>query len=346
MTISLNLPQSRYPQPAQQAEFYRRLVESARSLPGVESAAVVSHLPLATPTRFVFFCPDGTVCQGIGKDPIIAIRYASSDYFRTMRIPLLAGRTFATSDVTSAKPVVLINETAAKTYFPSGDAVGKHLAQTRDMIPLEIIGVVKDVKFNALNGPPANEMYLLHEQSPWASMTLVIRSSSSPQPLVAAVRGIVRSIDSDLPLLNVSSMDDVVSASVVQPRLVTQLVGSFAGLSLLLAAMGIYGVMAYSVMQRTHEVGIRLALGAQPRDVLTLIVAQGMRLVLFGIGLGVVVSFALTHLLTTLLFGTSARDPLTFAAVSMLLVAVALLACYIPARRAMRVDPIVALRYE
>jgi putative ABC transport system permease protein len=346
MTFSMSLPQTHYPQPAQQAEFYRRLVEGAENLPGVESAALVSHLPLATPTRFVFFCPEGTVCQGIGKDPIIAIRYISPDYFRTMRIPLLSGRTFTSIDVTSAKPVVLINETAAKLYFPNQGAVGKHLSQTRDMIPMEIIGVVKDVKFSALNGPPANEMYLLHQQSPWASMTLVIRSASNPQPMVAAVRQIIHGIDSDLPLSNVSTMDEVVSASVAQPRLITQLVASFAVLALLLAAIGIYGVMAYSVTQRTHEVGIRLALGAQPRDVLALLMGHGMRLVFLGVALGVVVSLALTRLLATLLYGTSVRDPLTFAGVSVLLVAVALLACYVPARRAMRVDPIVALRYE
>jgi putative ABC transport system permease protein len=346
LTFSLNLPQTRYPQPARQSEFYRRLVERTQSVPGVESAAVVSHLPLATPTRFVFFCPEGTVCQGIGKDPIVAVRFASADYFKTMHIPLLSGRTFATSDVTSGKQVVLINETTAKLYFPNQDAVGKHLVQTREMIPMEIIGVVKDVKFSTLNGLPANEMYMLHEQSPWGSMTLVIRSASNPQPMVAAVRQIVHEIDSDQPFSNISTMDDVVSASVAQPRLVTQLVGSFAVLALLLAAIGIYGVMAYSVTQRTHEVGIRLALGAQPRDVLTLLMSQGMRLVLAGVALGMIVSLALTHLLAALLFGTSARDPLTFAGVSVLLIAVALLACYIPARRAMSVDPMVALRYE
>ena len=211
---------------------------------------------------------------------------------------------------------------------------------------MEIIGVVGDVKFTGLNTPYIPEMYMPQAQNPAATMTLVVRSTSNPQPLIAAVRQKTAEIDPDLPFSNIASMNEVVSASVAQPRLTTQFTGFFAGLALLLTAVGIYGVLAYSVTQRTHEMGIRMALGASRVEILKMVVGQGMKLVLSGLVLGLVVSLAVTRLLTTLLFGTSARDPLTFAAVTLLLIVVALLAAYIPARRAAQVDPIVALRHE
>ncbi len=346
MTFTVTLPQGRYPQPRQQAEFYRRLVESVQSLSGVQSAGVSSFLPLAGALRYVYFCPQGIVCQGIGKDPIIAIRQITPDYLKTMRIPLLRGRVFNDRDIAGVNPVVIINDTVAKTQFPNQDPIGKHLANSRDMIQMEIVGVVGDVKFAGLNTPYIPEMYLPQAQNPFATMNLVVRSSSSSQPLVAAVRQKVAELDPDLPLTQVSSMSDVVSASVAQPRLTTQFTGFFAALALLLTAMGIYGVLAYSVTQRTREVGIRMALGASRGEILKMVVGQGMRLVVSGLAIGLVVSLVVTRLLATLLFGTSVRDPLTFAAVILLLVAVALLAAYAPARRASLVDPIVALRYE
>jgi len=346
MTFTMTLPQGRYPKPPQQAEFYRRLVESVQSLPGVQSAGVSSFMPLTGALRYVFFCPEGIVCQGIGKDPIIAIRQITPDYLKTMRIPLLRGRVFNDRDIAGVNPVVIINETVAKTYFVNQDPIGKHLANSRDMIQMEVVGVVGDVKFTALNNPYIPEMYLPQAQNPFATMSLVVRSSSSPQPLVAAVRQKVGDLDPDLPFTQVSSMADVVSSSVAQPRLTTQFTGFFAALALLLTAVGIYGVLAYSVTQRTRELGIRMALGASRGEILKMVVGQGMRLVVSGLAIGLVVSLIATRLLATLLFGTSARDPLTFAAVILLLVAVALLAAYIPARRASMVDPIIALRYE
>ena len=345
-TFLMTLPKSRYPQPTQQAEFYRRLVESVQSLPGVESAGVSSFLPLAGALRYVYFCPEGTVCQGLGKDPVIAVRQISPDYLQTMRIPLLRGRTFNAQDIAGVKPVVIINQTVAQKYFPAQDAIGKHLANSRDKIQMEIVGIVGDVKFTGLNTPYIPEMYMPQLQNPAATMTLVVRSTSNPQPLIAAVRQKTAEIDPDLPFSNVASMNEVVSASVAQPRLTTQFTGFFAALALLLTAVGVYGVLAYSVTQRIHEMGIRMALGASRSEILKMVVGQGMRLVAFGLILGLVVSLAATRLLATLLFGTSARDPLTFAAVTLLLLVVALFAAYIPARRASLVDPIVALRHE
>jgi putative ABC transport system permease protein len=345
-TFLMTLPKSHYPQPAQQAEFYRRLVESVQTLPGVQSAGVSSFLPLAGAIRYVYFCPEGMVCQGIGKDPVIAVRQITPDYLQTMRIPLLRGRVFNQQDIAGVKPVVIINRTVAQKYFPAQDPIGRHLANSRDKIQMEIVGVVGDVKFTGLNTPYIPEMYMPQAQNPAATMTLVVCSTSNPQPLIAAVRQKTAEIDPDLPLSNIASMSEVVSASVAQPRLTTQFTGFFAGLALLLTAVGIYGVLAYSVTQRTHEMGIRMALGASRVEILKMVVGQGMKLVLAGLVFGLVVSLAVTRLLSTLLFGTSARDPLTFAAVTLLLIVVALLAAYIPARRAAQVDPIVALRYE
>ena len=346
LTVPLTLPTGRYAEPEKRAQFIRELIERVEAIPNVESAAAVSHLPLLSVPRFVFFCTEGRVCQGIGKDPIISLRQVTPDYFRTMQIPLVRGRAFETKDLKGATPVVMIDQYTAARYFPNVDPIGKTLQNSRDKIPMQIVGVVGDVKFSALSAPNVEEMYMPHEQSPWPSMTLVVRSTSSTKPLVTAIRQKIGEIDPDLPVAGIQTMDEVVSTSVAQPRLLTALVGAFAGFALLLAALGIYGVMAYSVSQRVHEVGIRMALGATPGDVFSLVVGQGMRLVILGVAAGFVASLGLTRLLGTLLFGTSATDPATFAGVATILMVVALLACYLPARRATRVDPLIALRHE
>jgi putative ABC transport system permease protein len=346
MTFPINLPTARYPQPQQQAEFYKQLLERVRSLPEVQGAGATSYLPLSGAIRFVFFCPEGHVCQGVGKDPIIAMRQVTPDYFDAMRTPLLSGRVFTERDAAAGQLVVIVNETTAKRYWPDRNPIGKHLANSRDMIQREVIGVVADVKFNTLNAASAEEMYLPSAQSPWPAMTLVVRSSGEARSLVSAVRAKIAEVDAMLPVSGILSMEDVVSASIAQPRLIMQFVGAFAGLALLLSAIGIYGVMAYSVTQRKQELGIRVALGAEPRDILRLVVGQGMKLALVGVALGVLTSVALTRLLSSLLFGVHAIDPLAFAGSALGLVLAAFVACYLPARRATRADPIVALRFE
>jgi putative ABC transport system permease protein len=346
MAFPLTLPPSRYFKPEFQAQFYRQLLEHIRAMPEVQSAGITSYLPLSGAIRFVFVCPEGRVCEGIGKDPTSAVRQVSAGYFETVRTPLLSGRTIEEKDIGGGSPVVVINETAAKHFFAGQNPLGKHLANSRDMLQREIVGVVADVKFSALNAANTEEMYLPMAQVPWPNTTLLVRSRANLQSLVAAVRTKIAELDPNLPVAGISSMEEVVGASVAQPKLTMQFVGIFAGFALLLAAIGIYGVMAYTVTARKQELGIRVALGARPADILRLVVGQGMRMTLIGVALGVVVSLALTRLLASLLFGVRATDPLVFSAASLLLVGVALLACYLPARRATRVDPIIVLRCE
>jgi putative ABC transport system permease protein len=346
MTFPLSLPPARYAQPAQQAEFYRLLLEKIKSVPQIQAAGVTSHLPLSGALRFVFFCPQGTACQGIGKDPTIALRQVSPSYFDAMRTPLLRGRVFTESDVAGGAPVAIINQTVASRYWPGQDPIGKHVANSRDMVQREIVGVAADVKFDTLNAANSEEMYFPIAQVAWPSGTLMVRSDANPEPLVAAVRQKIAELDPYLPVSGILSMNDVVAASVAQPRIVMQFVGIFAGFALLLSAVGIYGVMAYSVNQRKQEMGIRVALGARPSDILRLVVGQGMRLTLAGVGFGVAVSLLLTRLLASLLFGIRGIDPAVFSAAAVVLVGSALLACYLPARRATRVDPVVVLRSE
>jgi putative ABC transport system permease protein len=346
MTFPLTLPSVRYSQPQQQESFYRQLLERVKTIPGVQAAGATSYLPLSGGARFVFFCPEGHACLGVGKDPIIAFRQVDSGYFEAVETPLLRGRVFSEKDISGGLPVVVVNQTTATHYWPGQDPIGKHLANSRDMVQREVVGVVADVKFGGLNAASSEEMYLPMAQVPWPTMTLVVRSNANPRPLVTAVRAKIAEGDPTLPVTGILSMEEVVSTSVAQPRIIMQFVGAFAGFALLLAAIGIYGVMAYTVTARKQEMGIRVALGARPGDILRLVVVQGMRMTLIGVALGVVVSLALTRLLASLLFGVQATDPLVFSAAALVLAGAAFVACYIPARRATRVDPIVVLRYE
>ena len=346
MTFPVNLPPNRYAKPEIQTQFYRGLMERVKSIPGVDSAGLTSYLPLSGAIRLVYFCPEGTVCQGIGKDSVIAMRQVSSAYFDTVRTPLLQGRVFTERDTATSPQVVIVNQTVVDRYWPGQNPIGKHLANSRDMIQREVVGVVADVKFNALNVASSEEMYVPLEQIPWLATTLIVRSTANPEVLVSAVRAKFAEIDPTLAVSNIASMESVVATSVAQPRILSEFVGVFAGFALLLSAIGIYGVMAYSVAARMQEMGIRMSLGAEPRDILKLVVSQGMRLALIGVVIGVAASLALTRLISTLLFGVSASDPLAFTLAAAVLVATALIACYLPARRATRVDPMIVLRYE
>jgi putative ABC transport system permease protein len=346
MTFPLTLPATRYAKPEQQVEFYRQLLEHVRSVPTAKSAGLVSFLPLSGGYRLSYFCAEGQVCQGLGKDPLLAFWQVSTGYLETMGTPLLSGRSFNEQDIAGSAPVILVNESVAKHFWPNQNPLGKHIAGSRDLVQREVIGVVGDAKLNALNAANADQLYVPLEQMPYSTMTLVVRSGGSSELLVAAVRGKIAEVDPTLPVSGIMSMEGVIASSVAQPRLITQFVGAFAGFALLLAAIGMYGVMAYSVTQRRQEMGIRMSLGAGRGEILQLVVRQGMTLAVAGVVIGIFASLALTRLLAGLLFGVRATDPLVFGGAAAVLVLSAFFACYIPARRATEVDPITVLRSE
>lgn len=346
VTFPLTLPASRYAQPEPQREFYRQLLERVRAVPEVRSAGLVSFLPLSGGYRLSYFCFEGQVCRGLGKDPLVAFWQVTPGYFETMRTPLLHGRFFNEHDIAGGAPVVIVNETAARHYWPNENAIGKHVAGSRDLAAREVVGVVADVKFSTLNAKSADQLYVPLEQMPYSTMTLVERSDASPEPLVNAIRGKIAEIDPTLAVSGILSMERVVATSAAQPRMTAQFVAAFASLALLLAAIGMYGVMAYSVSMRKQEIGIRMSMGANPRDILKLVVSQGMRLALAGLILGLLASLGLTRVLGSLLFDGRAVDPLVFLGAALVLLTSALLACYVPARRATEVDPLVVLRFE
>ena len=346
LTVRLSLPEARFADGARKAAFFERLLEQARALAGVRAAGVVYTLPLSGSNRSNSFRIPGKPAAP-GGDPDASFRSISPDYLKVMGIPLLRGRVFNEQDGASAPPVALINETFARRFFPGVDPVGRFVETDEEKTQRrEIVGVVGDVRFDGLDSKMGPEYYVPYPQGPEASVTLVVRTASDPASLAPALREQVRALDPGLPLYDLRPMEDYLVGSVAPRRFNALLLGSFAAVALALAASGLYGVLAYSVVRRTREIGIRVALGAGPGDVLKLVVAQGMFLVLVGLVLGLAGALILTRFLSSLLFGVGAADPLTFAGVSALLAAVALLACLLPARRAAKVDPVTALRYE
>ncbi|HEY7180751.1 MAG TPA: FtsX-like permease family protein, partial [Blastocatellia bacterium] len=274
---------------------------------------------------------------------------ATTDYFSTMKIPIVRGRFFDDRDTTESQPVAIIDEAMAAKYWPDEDPLGKRITfQNRDNKPVwrEIVGIVGHVRHRGLEGESRVQYYIPHSQTQNAFMSLVIRANVDPASLTGVVRGAISGLDKDLPVFRVKTMEQFVSDSMAQRRFAMTLIGIFAAVALALACVGLYGVLSYSITQRSHEIGIRMALGANAADVLRLVVGQGMLLALAGVALGSVAAFLLTRLMANLLFGVTAGDPLTFVTVAALLTLVALAACLAPALRATRVDPIEALRYE
>jgi putative ABC transport system permease protein len=349
LTMRVSVPGAKY-KGAQKAEFFQRLTEEVSTLPGVESAGAVLSLPLGGSNYSVgrSFIPEGRPLTP-EESANAAYVVMTPQYFRALKIPLITGRQFTERDNKEAPQVVIVNETLARRYFPGESAVGKRLRVWRDEdFTREIVGVVGDTKANAMDAEMGPQMYVPHLQdASWGGMSLVVRTTTAePTALASAVRAAVLALDKDQPVFNIKTMEEIVSASVANRRISMLLFSVFAGVALMLAALGVYGVISYSIAQRTHEIGLRMALGAQRGDVLKLILRQGMSLVLVGIAVGLAASFAVTRVMANLLYEVSATDPWTFAGVALLLAIVALVACLIPARRAMKVDPMEALRYE
>jgi putative ABC transport system permease protein len=344
MTFTIGLPEARYRTPDLQREYYRHLQEALVSTPGLDSAGVTNALPIGGAVSAVYFCPDGVVCLGVGRDPVVAFRQVSPGYIKAMQIDLRAGRDFDIHDIESSRPVAIINETIAKHFFPHQDPIGKHVALSRNKIPLEIVGIANDVRFNGPSAPVTNEMYVPVAQFPARTMSLVVRSALPASALTATVRKVVSGIDGEVPLADVLSMEDVIAGSILQEKISSRMTVAFALIALLLASLGIYGVITIWVTERSQEIGLRMAMGATARDIVTMLVQQGMRFVLLGLVLGIGGSVGLNHLLTNVLFGIRANDPTTLIEVAAVFSAVAMLALIVPARRALAVDPIVVMR--
>ena len=350
LTMRLELPETRYKEIPAQTQFRQGLLERLNALPGVE-AAMVSELPMSGDQLTHNFVIDGRPPVAVGSEPELNTRTVAGDYFRAMNIPVMEGRDLTPHDRADAPMVGVVNESFVRQYFPGESPVGKRIRWARVEPPqwMTIVGVVGDVKHFGLNQPEEPAFYSSYFQQvqPWKRwMYLVVRSQGDLGSLANRVKSEVWAVDKLLPVTRVKPMTEVMSASIAGQRFNLTLMSVFAVTALLLSAVGIYGVIAFSVTQRSHEIGVRIALGAQTGDVLRLIVGQGLKLVLIGIGLGLLGAFAITRLMQSLLFGVSATDPATFAALAALLAGVALLASYVPARRATRVDPMVSLRYE
>jgi putative ABC transport system permease protein len=349
LTMEMDLRTAQYSKSPATLNFWQQVLERVRAIPGVENVALGTVVPFSGNHNRGDITIEGIPAPDPTKFPHPDYHSISPDYTNVLGIPLMRGRNFTDADTETAPPVALINTTMARRYWPNEDATGKrfHWGHPGAKDPwITIVGVVGDTRLYGLANPSRLEVYLPFRQDFKTDMYLVLCSSVDPAGLTTAVRDTVAAIDKDQPVFNVTTMQQLVDDSVSTPHLTLVLLGLFSGLALVLAAIGIYGVISYSVQQRTHEIGIRMALGAQRSNVLSLVVGQGVKLAAIGVLIGIAAALGLMRLLTTFLFGVSANDPITFAAASAILLLVALAACYIPARRAIAVDPMVALRYE
>jgi putative ABC transport system permease protein len=353
MSALISLPQARYPSENQIVSFYSQLLDRVRNLPGVASAGISMSLPPDLTNMWnPFWVPSEPLARGRSL-PLAVETSVSPGYFRTLGVALLRGRWFEDSDRARSDQILIVNDAMARRYFAGQDPIGRTIKTgdpSRNSPWETIVGVVADVKYAGLDSPPQPTLYVPYFQTYWPifsrQMFLVARSSGDPKAIASSLQTAVQGLDRDVPLSDLHTMNELLSGSVAQPRFRTLLLGLFAGLALLLSAIGIYGVMAYLVNRRTQEIGVRMALGASRAQVLRMILEEGLGVALIGIGIGLVEAFASTRLLKGLLFGVQPADPATYAGVSVTVIAVALVACYIPARQAMRVDPMIALRHE
>ncbi|MFY9608146.1 MAG: ABC transporter permease [Blastocatellia bacterium] len=349
VTMSINCPSKRYPDDAKTVAFYKSVVDRVAASPGVESAAVSSALPLGGGGFYLgrVFLIEGHPEPPAGPDTPAQWNVMGPGYFETTGIALLRGRSFDERDTTESNKVIVINESFARKAFPNEDPLGKRIRSWRDENLLrEIVGVVQDVRYFGRDDELRGLVYVPHTQNTWRSMSLSVRTTGDPAAMISAIRDQVWSVDKDLAIANPSTMKAILARSVAPQRFSMILLAVFAAVAMVLATVGVYSVLSYTVAQRSHELGVRMALGAQTGDVVKLVLVHGMRLTCIGTAIGVLSAFAVTRLLKSLLYEVSTTDPATFAAVTVLLLGTGLAACLIPARRAAKVDPMVALRYE
>jgi putative ABC transport system permease protein len=348
LTMSFALSSTKYNKPIQQIGFYDQLLQRVRALPGVVSAGAIDSLPLGGGGSIQPVAIEGRPQVPMSEQPEVAVRVVEPGFIATMRIPLLQGRQLSSSDLVDRPAVIVVSESMAQRFWPGQNPIGKRLTMTfSPERSREVVGVVGDVKGDGLDVlDPVATLYVPLAQQPTPFMSLAVRTSSPPGTLTSAISNAVHEVDREQPVVGVITMDDILADSLSHQRFNMLLLSTFSGLALLLAAIGIYSVLAYSVRRRMGEIGVRMALGAQRADILRMILGQGTRLALIGTGIGIVAALGLTRLTASQLFGVTATDPVTFLSVAALIILVALAACYIPARRATRVDPMVALRYE
>ena len=350
LTASISLPEKKYSDNRQQAAFYTKLIDNVRHLPGVQTVGASSNVPFSDAVwgfPQVTFEIEGHSTDAQGNRHNAGHYAVSQDYFAALGISLLNGRIFNDHDMANTHGVVIINRTMARSYFQNENPVGKRVILRNETVAAkEIVGVVNDVKDSLDQDKGWPQIYEPYTQQPLFSMTLVVRTTGEPTGLSQAIRKEVLKLDKEQPVFKIDTLDHLISASTVQQRLIVLMLGIFAGVAVVLSATGLYGVISYSVVERTHEMGIRMALGAQRVQILSLILRHGAKLTLIGLGIGLVSALGLTRFLKTMLFGVTATDPLTFVGIALLLAIVALVACYLPARRVTRVDPTTALRHE
>jgi predicted permease len=346
LAVSVSLPSSRYPEDRQQVAFFQEALERLQSLPGIQSAGATTGLPLTLDIHGSDFRIEGHPEPEAGKEMIINTRSVSPGYFGTLGISLIKGRDFSDRDKSEAPAAAIINDELARIYFSGEDPIGKRISFDDRQSWISIVGIIGDVKQLGLDSSAKPEVYFPYLQVVAPEMSLVIRTSSNPLSLAAALKSQIQMIDKDLPIDDAKTMQQLLAESSSGRRFNMLLLSVFAAVALVLAIVGIYGVMSYTVARRTHEIGIRVAVGAQPLDVFRMVIGQGMKLAIIGVACGLAGAFGLTRLMTTMLFGVEPTDPATFVSIAVLLTGVTLVACYIPARRATKVDPLVALRYE